>query len=246
MSYQPPKSGQRRRRRREISGDRAAAAVATVEILPGMIPDEDTLAEGIENLEAALKKKKQPERLSGRLQALSSRDLIEQAKRSALMVPTRCLGPSWSLIDESCGGVPVRQSQWHLGHHADGHGFSAPSRTRSCLRRMMFTSRLRSSKNWNFDGDRKSKGGPLPQQKTTRVGSALLQVEQVTVLRQKRGTSGVENWCPCTPTAIVLDPARCSRDEWSTLSHRWGLAASFDCGPLGRARRSCCKDDCHL
>ena len=77
------KSGQRRRRRRKkSSGDRAAAAaVATVEILPGMIPDEDTLAEGIENLEAALKKKKQPERpVLAALQALSSRDLIEQAK----------------------------------------------------------------------------------------------------------------------------------------------------------------------
>ena len=46
-----------------------------------MIPDEDTLAEGIENLEAALKKKKQPDRpVLATLQALSSRDLIEQAK----------------------------------------------------------------------------------------------------------------------------------------------------------------------
>ena len=83
MSTEAPKSGQRRRRRRKkSSGDRAAAAaVATVEILPGMIPDEDTLAEGIENLEAALKKKKQPERpVLAALQALSSRDLIEQAK----------------------------------------------------------------------------------------------------------------------------------------------------------------------
>ena len=49
MSTEAPKSGQRRRRRRKkSSGDRAAAAaVATVEILPGMIPDEDTLAEFI-------------------------------------------------------------------------------------------------------------------------------------------------------------------------------------------------------
>ena len=45
-----------------------------------MIPDEDTLAEGIENLEAALKKKKQPERpVLATLQALKSKDLIEQA-----------------------------------------------------------------------------------------------------------------------------------------------------------------------
>ena len=47
-------SGQRRRRRRKkSSGDRRRRRRATVEILPGMIPDEDTLAEGIENLEAA-------------------------------------------------------------------------------------------------------------------------------------------------------------------------------------------------
>ena len=230
MSTEAPKSGQRRRRRRKkSSGDRAAAAVATVEILPGMIPDEDTLAEGIENLEAALKKKKQPERpVLAALQALSSRDLIEQAK--ALSIDGANTMPRAKLVFElmraAAGKDRFAKVSGILDIMPDGHGFCAPSRTRSCLRRMMCTSRPRSSKNWNFDGGRKSKGGPLHQPKTNKVGSACFRSSKSTVLRQKPpwNCRFLRTWCRCTPTAeLCWKPSpMCSRREWSTLSHRWG------------------------
>ena len=128
MSTEAPKSGQRRRRRRKkSSGDRAAAAaVATVEILPGMIPDEDTLAEGIENLEAALKKKKQPERpVLAALQALSSRDLIEQAK--ALSIDGANTMPRAKLVFElmraAAGKDRFAKVSGILDIMPDGHGF---------------------------------------------------------------------------------------------------------------------------
>ncbi len=128
MSPEEPKSGQRRRRRRKkSSGDRAAAAaVATVEILPGMIPDEDTLAEGIENLEAALKKKKQPERpVLAALQALSSRDLIEQAK--ALSIDGANTMPRAKLVFElmraAAGKDRFAKVSGILDIMPDGHGF---------------------------------------------------------------------------------------------------------------------------
>ena len=128
MSTEAPKSGQRRRRRRKkSSGDRAAAAaVATVEILPGMIPDEDTLAEGIENLEAALKKKKQPERpVLAALQALSSRDLIEQAK--ALSIEGANTMPRAKLVFElmraAAGKDRFAKVSGILDIMPDGHGF---------------------------------------------------------------------------------------------------------------------------
>ena len=128
MSTEAPKSGQRRRRRRKkSSGDRAAAAaVATVEILPGMIPDEDTLAEGIENLEAALKKKKQPERpVLATLQALSSRDLIEQAK--ALSIDGANTMPRAKLVFElmraAAGKDRFAKVSGILDIMPDGHGF---------------------------------------------------------------------------------------------------------------------------
>ena len=128
MSTEAPKSGQRRRRRRKkSSGDRAAAAaVATVEILPGMIPDEDTLAEGIENLEAALKKKKQPERPAlAALQALSSRDLIEQAK--ALSIDGANTMPRAKLVFElmraAAGKDRFAKVSGILDIMPDGHGF---------------------------------------------------------------------------------------------------------------------------
>ena len=128
MSTEAPKSGQRRRRRRKkSSGDRAAAAaVATVEILPGMIPDEDTLAEGIENLEAALKKKKQPERpVLAALQALSSRDLIEQAK--TLSIDGANTMPRAKLVFElmraAAGKDRFAKVSGILDIMPDGHGF---------------------------------------------------------------------------------------------------------------------------
>jgi len=128
MSTEAPKSGQRRRRRRKkSSGDRAAAAaVATVEILPGMIPDEDTLAEGIENLESALKKKKQPERpVLAALQALSSRDLIEQAK--ALSIDGANTMPRAKLVFElmraAAGKDRFAKVSGILDIMPDGHGF---------------------------------------------------------------------------------------------------------------------------
>ena len=128
MSTEAPKSGQRRRRRRKkSSGDRAAAAaVATVEILPGMIPDEDTLAEGIENLEAALKKKKQPERpVLAALQGLSSRDLIEQAK--ALSIDGANTMPRAKLVFElmraAAGKDRFAKVSGILDIMPDGHGF---------------------------------------------------------------------------------------------------------------------------
>ena len=128
MSTEAPKSGQRRRRRRKkSSGDRAAAAaVATVEILPGMIPDEDTLAEGIENLEAALKKKKQPERpVLAALQALSNRDLIEQAK--ALSIDGANTMPRAKLVFElmraAAGKDRFAKVSGILDIMPDGHGF---------------------------------------------------------------------------------------------------------------------------
>ena len=128
MSTEAPKSGQRRRRRRKkSSGDRAAAAaVATVEILPGMIPDEDTLAEGIENLEAALKKKKQPERpVLAAVQALSSRDLIEQAK--ALSIDGANTMPRAKLVFElmraAAGKDRFAKVSGILDIMPDGHGF---------------------------------------------------------------------------------------------------------------------------
>ena len=128
MSTEAPKSGQRRRRRRKkSSGDRAAAAaVATVEILPGMIPDEDTLAEGIENLEAALKKKKQPERpVLAALQALSSRDLIGQAK--ALSIDGANTMPRAKLVFElmraAAGKDRFAKVSGILDIMPDGHGF---------------------------------------------------------------------------------------------------------------------------
>ena len=128
MSTEAPKSGQRRRRRRKkSSGDRAAAAaVATVEILPGMIPDEDTLAEGIENLEAALKKKKQPERpVLAALQALSSRDLIEQAK--TLSIDGANTMPRAKLVFElmraAAGKDRFAKVSGVLDIMPDGHGF---------------------------------------------------------------------------------------------------------------------------
>ena len=128
MSTEAPKSGQRRRRRRKkSSGDRAAAAaVATVEILPGMIPDEDTLAEGIENLEAALKKKKQPERpVLAALQALGSRDLIEQAK--ALSIDGANTMPRAKLVFElmraAAGKDRFAKVSGILDIMPDGHGF---------------------------------------------------------------------------------------------------------------------------
>ena len=128
MSTEAPKSGQRRRRRRKkSSGDRAAAAaVATVEILPGMIPDEDTLAEGIENLEAALKKKKQPDRpVLAALQALSSRDLIEQAK--ALSIDGANTMPRAKLVFElmraAAGKDRFAKVSGILDIMPDGHGF---------------------------------------------------------------------------------------------------------------------------
>ena len=128
MSTEAPKSGQRRRRRRKkSSGDRAAAAaVATVEILPGMIPDEDTLAEGIENLEAALKKKKQPERpVLAALQALSSRDLIEHAK--ALSIDGANTMPRAKLVFElmraAAGKDRFAKVSGILDIMPDGHGF---------------------------------------------------------------------------------------------------------------------------
>ena len=110
MSTDASKSGQRRRRRRKkSSGDRAAAAaVATVEILPGMIPDEDTLAEGIEQLEAALKKKKQPERpVLAQFQAMTSRDLIDQAKALSIDGPAIF---SKSSLEMGGGRLPLRSS----------------------------------------------------------------------------------------------------------------------------------------
>lgn len=128
MSTEAPKSGQRRRRRRKkSSGDRAAAAaVATVEILPGMIPDEDTLAEGIEHLESALKKKKQPERpVLAALQALSSRDLIEQAK--ALGIDGANTMPRAKLVFElmraAAGEDRFAKVSGILDIMPDGHGF---------------------------------------------------------------------------------------------------------------------------
>ena len=128
MSTEAPKSGQRRRRRRKkSSGDRAAAAaVATVEILPGMIPDEDTLAEGIEYLESALKKKKQPERpVLAALQALSSRDLIEQAK--ALSIDGANTMPRAKLVFElmraAAGEDRFAKVSGILDVMPDGHGF---------------------------------------------------------------------------------------------------------------------------
>jgi transcription termination factor Rho len=91
-----------------------------------MIPDEDTLAEGIENLEAALKKKKQPERpVLAALQALSSRDLIEQAK--ALSIDGANTMPRAKLVFElmraAAGKDRFAKVSGILDIMPDGHGF---------------------------------------------------------------------------------------------------------------------------
>ncbi|MAV55001.1 MAG: transcription termination factor Rho [Phycisphaerae bacterium] len=91
-----------------------------------MIPDEDTLAEGIEQLEAALKKKKQPERpVLAQFQAMTSRDLIDQAK--ALSIEGANTMPRAKLVFElmrsAAGDDGFAKVSGILDIMPDGHGF---------------------------------------------------------------------------------------------------------------------------